>query len=188
MNTQIVPGSLSAIAQRDNVGLAESFLNCDVLILLDMSGSMDTHDAPGNRTRADVAREDVIRLQATHKGKIALFCFADYCIFAPGGMPLSCGGSTNMAAALHYVQPADDCGSKIILVSDGMPNDATKTLEIAREFKNRIDTIFCGPENDVDGGRAFLEKLARATGGQAVTSAAPGALGEEMLLLIDKSG
>jgi len=188
MNNAIVPGSLSAIAQRYHVGLAESFLNCDVLILLDMSGSMDSHDAPGNRTRAEVAKEDVIRLQNTYKGKIALFCFADYCIFAPGGIPLPCGGSTDMAAALRYVQPADDCGSKIILVSDGMPNDASETLRIAREFKNKIDTIFCGPETDTEGGRAFLEKLAAATGGQAVTSATPGALGEEMLLLIDKSG
>jgi hypothetical protein len=149
---------------------------------------MSSHDAPGGKSREQVAEDDIIRLQATHKGKIALFCFADYAIFAPGGVPLNCGGSTNMAAALRYIQAADDCGSKIILISDGMPNDASETLRIAREFKNKIDTIFCGPETDTEGGRAFLEKLARATGGQAVTTATPGLLGAqvETLLLIDK--
>ena len=185
MNNQaIVPGSLLAIAQRDNIGMAESFLSCDILILLDMSGSMSSHDAPGGRSREQVAEEDVIRLQATHKGRIALFCFADYAIFAPGGVPLNCGGSTNMIAALRYIQPADDCGLKIILVSDGMPNDPTETLKVAREFKNRIDTLFCGPESDVEGGRAFLEKLATITGGQAVTSNTPGVLEKEVLLLV----
>ena len=183
-NQAIVPGSLSQIAQQNNTGLAESFLNCDVLILLDMSGSMSSHDAPGGKSREQVAEEDVIRLQATHKGKIALFCFADYAIFAPGGVPLNCGGLTDMAAALRYIQAADNCGSKIILISDGMPNDADATLAIAREFKNHIDTLFCGPESDVEGGRAFLEKLAAITGGQAVTSTAPGVLEKEMLLLM----
>ena len=185
MNNSIVPGSLSQIAQQNNTGLAESFLGADYIIVLDMSGSMSSHDAPGGKSREQVAEEDVIHLQTMHKGKIALFCFADYCIFAPGGVPLNCGGSTNMAAALRYIQAADDCGSKIILVSDGMPNDASETLRIAREFKNKIDTIFCGPETDTEGGRAFLEKLARATKGKSYQSDSPGLLGTsvEKLLL-----
>jgi len=180
----IVRGSLMAVSQQNNSSLAESFLGADVIVVLDCSGSMDTADSTGGKTRRQVSRDQLIGIQETYPGRIALFCFANYCIFAPGGIPLPCGGSTDMAAALRYIQPADDCGSKIILVSDGMPNDASETLRIAREFKNRIDTLFCGPESDVEGGRAFLEKLARATGGQAVTSAAPGVLEKEVLLLM----
>lgn len=49
-NTAIIPGSLSAISQQSNKPLAETFLNVDLLILVDMSGSMESHDAPGGKS------------------------------------------------------------------------------------------------------------------------------------------
>ena len=63
MNTTIVPGSMADIAQRENISLAESFLTCDVLVLIDQSGSMAAHDAPGGLSRFDAAQNELSRLQ-----------------------------------------------------------------------------------------------------------------------------
>ncbi|HEY4721791.1 MAG TPA: hypothetical protein VII92_08090 [Anaerolineae bacterium] len=41
----IVPGSLLDAAQRGNISLAESFLSCDALVIVDSSGSMISRDA-----------------------------------------------------------------------------------------------------------------------------------------------
>lgn len=185
MTNAIVPGSIAAIAQKNRASLAESFLSASTILILDCSGSMHTPDAPGGKSRQETAKEQLIKLQVENAGKLALVCFADYAVFSPGGIPIDCGGSTNMADALDYTYPADDTGTQIILMSDGKPNDPEKTLAIARKFKTPIQTIFIGPENDREGGRAFLEKLAKATGGQSLKSDAPGLLANpvEKLLL-----
>ena len=176
MNNQIVVGSLSAIAAKNNISLAESFMACDALILLDLSGSMEASDTPSGDTRASVATEHLIRLQKDHPGKIGLICFADYPLFCPAGIPQDCGSSTRLDKALEYVLPADDCGMKIIVISDGSPNDPEKCLKVAKEFKNKIDVIFVGSERDYDQGRKFLEQLAAITGGKSVKSDSPGEL------------
>lgn len=176
MTKAIVKGSLSAIAARDNISLAQSFLGAEVILLVDESGSMSKTDAFGGLSRYQAAENDVIRLQAKHEGKVALICFSDTVLFCPTGNCVRFGGGTNMAKALDYVHIADDTGIKIILISDGLPNDQKATLEAAKKFKSNISTIFIGPENDSEGGRAFLELLAKTTGGQSITSDSPGLL------------
>lgn len=176
MTNAIIPGSLQAISQHDGATLAESFLSCDALVVMDMSGSMDMPDTPTGETRRKVATDHLIKLQKNHPGKLALICFADYAIFCPAGLPQQCGGSTKLDRALEYVKVADGAGLKIIIVSDGSPNDPGKCLEIARGFENHLDTIYVGPEDDREGGRAFLAKLASLTGGQSLKSDSPGLL------------
>ena len=185
MDNTLIIGSIGQIAQSTGQALAETFLSASAILILDCSGSMSANDAPDGKSREQAAREQLIRLQATHKGKLALVCFADYAIFAPTGLPVNCGSMTNMVAALKYVQPADDTSTQFILISDGSPNDEKETLQVAKEFKTAIETIYIGPENDREGGRTFLEKLARTTGGKAMISDAPGLLGNgiERLLL-----
>lgn len=184
-NNAIVPGSIAAISQQNHTSLSESFLSASTILILDCSGSMSAKDAPMGKSREETAREQLIKLQKENAGKLALVCFADYTVFSPGGIPVECGGSTNMAGALDYIYPADDTGTQFILMSDGSPNDPQRTLEVARKFKTPIQTIFIGPESDLEGGRAFLEKLAKATGGQSLKSDAPGLLAQpvETLLL-----
>jgi Mg-chelatase subunit ChlD len=179
MNNQIVTGSLSAISQRDGVSLAESFMSCDAIILLDLSGSMEASDTPTGQTRRMVATQHLIRLQKEYPGKVALICFADYALFCPAGIPQDCGGSTRLDKALEYVKIADDAGMKIIVISDGSPNDPEKCLKIAKTFINKIDVIFVGSETDYDRGRKFLEELAKVTGGKSVKSDNPGELFNE---------
>ena len=57
--TALVPGSLSALSQRDNCTLAESFLNVDAILIVDMSGSMGAHDAPGGKSRYEAAEDEL---------------------------------------------------------------------------------------------------------------------------------
>ena len=71
-----------------------------------------------------------------------------------------------MVKALEFVKRVDGCGIKIILISDGEPNDEAATLSCAKTFSTRIDTVFVGKETSE--GRAFLKKLSDATGGISV--------------------
>jgi Mg-chelatase subunit ChlD len=175
-NNAIVIGSLSQIAARNNCSLAESFMSAEVILLTDMSGSMSTCDATGGLSRYQAAENDVIRLQEKYQGKVALISFSDTVQFCPGGKPIRFGGGTDMVKALEYVKIADDTGIKIILISDGLPNNKEATLKIAKTFKSKIDCIFIGSELDYEGGKAFLEKLATITGGKSVKSDSPGLL------------
>lgn len=161
--TAIVPGSLAAVAQRDGLSLAESFLNCEVIVLIDQSGSMAALDAPGGRSRYDAADAELARLQREHPGEVAVISFASWPVFCPGGVPDRAGTTTDMAAALKFARVADGA-AQVVLISDGEPDDETKALAEARRYRNPIHTIYIGPERG--DGRAFLEQLAAATGGR----------------------
>jgi len=182
MSKAIIPGSLSHIAKRENQSLAESFLSAEIVILLDDSGSMTTKDAPNDMSRKEAAKAELKRLQKQHPGKIALICFADDVVFCPHGDVQYCGGSTDMAKALQFVKVADDCGLKIILVSDGAPNDERETLKVAATFTSRIDCIYIGREGG--SGQEFLDKLMSVTGGKRFEADAPGMLGAGVELLL----
>jgi len=182
MSNAIIPGSLSHIAKRKNQSLAESFLSADVIVLLDDSGSMSTNDAPNGMSRREAAKRELVRLQKQHPGKIALICFADEVVFCPHGDTVPCGGGTDMAKALGFVKVADDCGIKIILISDGAPNDEQETLQVAATFTSRIDCIFVGREGG--SGQEFLDRLMKLTGGKRYKADAPGMLGVGVELLL----
>lgn len=70
-----------------------------------------------------------------------------------------------------------------IVAANGAPDSEEDALQAARRYQHPIHTIYIGPENGH--GRAFLTRLARATGGQTFQSTAPGLLGDgvERLLL-----
>jgi len=60
-------------------------------------------------------------------------------------------------------------GMQFILISDGQPDSPEKALAIARTYKNKINVIYVGPEDNPQG-RDFLTRLASVTGGQTVTA------------------
>ena len=160
--TAIVPGSLSAVAARDNVSLAETFLNCEVVVLIDQSGSMNARDVSG-RSRYDAADDELARLQREHPGEVAVISFSSWPAFCPGGVPDRAGLGTDIAAALKFARVADGV-CQVVLISDGEPDSEQKALAEARRYRNPIHTIYIGPERG--DGRAFLERLAAATGGR----------------------
>ncbi len=171
MNSQIVPGSIGALSTQNNKSIAETFMQADCIVIVDVSGSMSTEDSRGGKTRYEVACQELSMLQKNLPGKIAVIGFSHDTEFCPGGIPTMQGGGTDMEKALRFVKIADLPGMKFILISDGEPDEHQKTLSIAGTFQNKIDTIYVGSESNPSG-RDFLQRLARATGGQAVTAEA----------------
>jgi hypothetical protein len=165
----LVTGSLQDLAQRNNQSIAETFINCDVVILVDTSGSMSSSDSRNGRSRYDVACDELRALQGSLPGRIAVLSFSSDVIFCPSGVPIFLGSTTEMAKALQFAKVADTPGMRFILLSDGQPDNQEKTLSIAAGYQNRIDTIYVGPE-DHPLGRDFLQRLAKASGGQTITA------------------
>lgn len=183
MKNQIIVGSQQDIANRQNISLAESFLSAEMVVVLDNSGSMEYRDTPQGKSRVDVAANHLTHLQGKYPGKVALICFGSNVEYSPAGIILPVGGRTDLALALEFTKVADDCGLKIVVISDGEPNDENKALQVAKQYKSKIDVIYCGSETD-NSGRLFLERLARATGGQFFTSDNPGELLEQTEILM----
>jgi hypothetical protein len=166
-DTQLVYGSLQDVAQREKKSVAETFLSVDALVMVDTSGSMAMNDCQNNRSRYDLACEQLIRLQRDLPGKVGVISWNSYQNFCAGGIPTSPCGGTDLAGVLKFVKPADNTSIKLILISDGEPDDEDKALKLAGQFKSKISCIYIGPESGY--GREFLRKLAMATGGVSVS-------------------
>lgn len=165
----IIRGSQQAIAQQTGKSLAQTFVGAEAVIICDCSGSMNTPDSRGGKTRYDVACEELQALQGSLPGKIALISFNNLVMFNPAGEPMIPSGGTDLAAALQYCKRVDVEGIRFVLLSDGEPDQPDKALGIARTYKNRIDVVYVGPE-DRPAGRDYLQRLAAVSGGQIVTA------------------
>lgn len=183
MSNQIVAGSLRSIAQQTNKSLAETFLSCDVVIVVDTSGSMGATDSRGGKSRYDVACEELAGLQNSLPGKIAVISFSSDVLFCPSGVPTFLQGGTDLAKALNFVKVADVPEMRFVLISDGQPDDEQAAMVAARKFSNRIDVIYVGPE-DRSTGRQFLERLSKATGGKSIVADRAKELGASVTKLL----
>ena len=180
----VVPGSLLDAAQRSNTSLAESFLSCDALVIVDSSASMTIQDASGGRTRHQAARDELRTLQSSLPGRVGVIVFSSTVQFVPGGDYPELNGGTDLAQALQFVKVADDCGIKIIVVSDGDPDDRQKALAVAQTFKTHIDAIYIGPKRERNG-CDFLRQLCEATSGKFVTSDHVAEIAESVHLMLN---
>ncbi len=168
MNNQALTyGSLGEMAQRAGKSIAETFMQSDAIVLVDISLSMSERDCLEGQKRFDVALAELAKLQRQIPGKIAVIQWSSSVAFMPGGVPDLPTGSTDLAQCLKFVKPADGTGIRLILISDGEPDNQEESLHIAAQFKSKIDTVYVGPLNGY--GADFLKRLAAATGGQAVT-------------------
>lgn len=168
-NTKLATGSIYDVAKKNNQSIAETFIGCDVVILVDTSASMSNRDSRGGMSRYDVACEELTALQASLPGKIAVLSFSSTVEFCPSGVATFLNGGTNMTKALQFAKVADVPKMRFILISDGEPNIEERTLAVAKTYQNRIDTIYVGPEERPTG-REFLNRLAAASGGQTITA------------------
>lgn len=100
---------------------------------------------------------------------MALLSFSSDVVFCPNGIPFQFGGMTDLAKALKFAKVADlASGMRFIVISDGEPDDEKEALAVAKTYRNRIDTIFVGREGAE--GQDFLNRLAKASGGEHVTA------------------
>jgi len=167
----IVPGSISAVAQREGASVAETFGNASTIILADTSGSMGARDSRDRQSRYDVLLQELAALQAKMSGKIAVLNFSSTARWSPGGQPEFLGGNTDLAGALRFGKIADTAGRRFIVISDGSPDDEQAALKIAATYQSKISTVYVGPENGYgSSGKGFLERLAAASGGQSATA------------------
>lgn len=169
MSNLAIKGSLNAMAAQGNIGLAEAFLSADTIICVDTSGSMAQRDRVDDdkRTRYQRACDELVKLQGTLQGRIAVMSFSSTTLFCPDGKPLDQGGGTDLAGALEYVHIADGLVNRFIVISDGYPDDAQKALVVAKTFTSTIDCIYIGEPGS--GGESFLKQLAQSRGGSAST-------------------
>lgn len=183
-STAIVPGSIAHYASQRKQSFALAWLAVQAIVLFDRSASMDDADAPGGKTRYQLAIRELAKLQAQCPGRVAIVQFNDSVSLVPGGVPESPYGTTDLAGALRFVKSKNmDTGTRIIVISDGEPNCERSALEMAGAFSTRIDVIYCGPASRPEG-REFLNRLALASGGQLVTAdRAQGLMAATMRLL-----
>lgn len=130
----------------------------DLLLICDVSGSMNRTDCVYGRRRIDVLRDAIANLEA---GSLIIVAFSDSA-WVVNEIPEP-GGSTNMAAGI--AQAKIFClGRRVILLSDGEPDNKDAALAEATSFGQPISTIYCGPEGGA--GEDFLRKLSSVTGGK----------------------
>lgn len=168
MANEMVQGSLGAVARKNNQSLAASFMSVKCLVMVDVSASMNSHDAGNGQSRYDAAIDQLKRLQNANAGEIAVCSFSNKAEFCPSGVPVFQSGMTDLVAALNMMKMADGCGIKLVLISDGEPNDEDAALKLAGKFTSKIDTIFVGDETGA--GRDFLRRLSAATGGVSIVN------------------
>jgi|SRR5690242_10905491 len=174
MSNLAICGSLTDLAEHQNTHLANVFMDVQHVIIVDCSGSMQAHDArDGEKTRFEAACMELRKLQRQYRGKIAVFGFADDVAFFPGGLPeMNVGTGTDLIAALTYVQDLDGTDVTFDLISDGQPEDPAGSMDLARQFTTKINTIYIGPDDKsaID----FMRRLALASGGKASQGSASG--------------
>lgn len=183
MSTSIVAGSLAALAQRQNVGVACLFADATHVVVVDVSGSMANADSRGGRRRIDVAREELAKLQAQHPGRLAIIGFSERARFLPGGVVPEAETNTDLAGALGYARRVDGTGLALVVITDGQPDDATAALAEAQRFTCRIDVVFVGDEADA-GAQLFCKLLARSGRGTASQAFRVGGMAEAVTPLL----
>lgn len=164
-NTSLVKKEQEALTALKRAARGEE----TVFLLVDTSSSMFAHvvgkDEKGEETRKraiDIVREVV----ATVRGD------GDLPIIAFGG-PTECevrfvdvvpepDGSTPLHAAIKLAKEYG--ATRLVVISDGVPDLKETSLENARAFGGQIDVVYIGAEGS--GGSVFLNALASATGGK----------------------
>jgi Mg-chelatase subunit ChlD len=134
------------------------------LLLVDCSGSMgEIVQNPGERAirKIDALRKVVDDLRTTHPVPVAAFGVraqgqvevVDVVPEPQGGTPLD----------LAILFGKDQGATRLVVVTDGEPNDESSAFEAATQFGGPIDVFYVGHRHGR--GPAFAKELAERTGG-----------------------
>ena len=138
-----------------------------LVIVADVSGSMQGLIGSLNMSKWDqlkVALDDICK---AYPG-VKIIAFGSQAKFVQAGrLPGPNEGSTELGNALKLAATLKP--RKTIVISDGQPTDhEAAILDVAAHMTGAIDTIYCGPENDLRP-IEFLKRLAKDTGGIQTT-------------------
>ncbi len=166
--TQIIKGSISSIATNGDTALA--ILNATVALVCDRSASMNEYTKSG-KTRAQLEDEVVTELQSRYSGKIVVVGFNSSGYLCEDGVLPTPTSDTSFGAAFEVAEALSDAGLRVIIISDGEPNEinyggeSQLLADAKRKFHGNMDCIFVGDENSA--GERFMQRLAEAVGGSA---------------------
>lgn len=127
-------------------------------LLIDVSGSMeDEVYEDGKSRRESVTKRSILEdLLTKIPDEVTKFAFSHTVQEFTGPLPFE-GQGTRMAEAFYEMKARGK--KEIVLITDGMPDNATAALHESKGLK--IDIIYIGPQPRP----AFLEELARKTSG-----------------------
>lgn len=138
------------------------------MLLIDTSGSMGSPIVPNDYDtprRIDALREVVKTIKSA--GNVPMIAFGgsmDEQVRFVDDVPEPAGGTP-----LHLAIPlAGKYGAtRLVVLSDGMPDLTEQSIIEAKDFGGRIDFVFIGAPGEH--GEAFLTELASVTGGTSMT-------------------
>jgi len=159
-----------SLSQKLSKGLEEIKAKKDFLkkiFLLDISGSMEMYIE--GKSKLDHLRDIMKDYPESRK-----ICFSSdvYCNVDRNGnvdctIPASAHGSTDLARAIGYLRGLAKRPERIVLISDGDPDDPHAAMREATGFSVPIDIIFIGQKGS--SGERFMINLAKFTGGRQFT-------------------
>lgn len=157
-----IPKPKSKLTLEKKIGLNLEKMNLDLtktIFLLDISGSMG--DRIDGKEKIDSLRDIMEKYQ---EAKMICFSTNVKSINKASDIP-DPSGSTDLYEALlyigHNIRPEP---KKIVLISDGEPDNKTRSIILAKQLKLPIDIIFIGKSGSE--GERFMEELANTTGGK----------------------
>lgn len=157
-NSLVAPANLVRQAERSlEVGLDGLVRDEEnVMFLIDTSGSMWGEPIENLRkvVRDVNPRGNGIPMIAFGGPYDAEVRFVDVVPDPAGGTPLD--------VAIPYAKEYG--ATRLVVVSDGVPNLPDQAMEAARDFGGKIDVVYIGGAGDY--GSQFLEELAKLTGGK----------------------
>lgn len=159
-----------SLSQKLSKGLEEIKAKKDFqkkIFLLDISGSMDTYIE--GKSKLDHLRNIMKDYPESKK-----ICFSSdvYCEVDRNGnvdctIPASAQGSTDLAGAIRFLRTLVKRPERIVLISDGEPDDGNSAIREATGFSVPIDIIFIGQKGS--SGERFMINLSRLTRGRQFT-------------------
>lgn len=129
--------------------------NITPVVLIDVSGSMAIQDCKNNEARINVVNRIVTKMPGLPR-----FSFANEVHEILFSQELIAYGHTDLRKALLAVSQKKY--AKVILISDGLPDDSNSALHEALIMCIQFDTIYIGTDLN---GKQFMQELSRKTGG-----------------------
>ena len=163
-------GSNLSLSEKLRVGLEEVKVKKGLrkkIFLLDVSGSMDEQI---DRTTKLAHLKTIMKNYPAAK-KVCfstdIYATVDKEGYANCDIPHRAGGSTNLAGAINFLRRLPKRPERVILISDGEPDDDRAALQEAIIFEVPFDIIYIGTKGCR--GEHFMINLAKRTGGKEFT-------------------